>query len=318
MKLRRANELYQLLSDDIASFYAKNPYQFEFRPFDLGYRLYIHKLKSPPPRWGMQVGDIVHNARAALDHMAYSLALSNGKTPDQARRGSFPVVPGDATAFNEATVVKKMRRLLRPADQERIEHLQLFNANNRDIWPWLDGPSSAGTPGRLRILSALDNEDKHRTLRIVGHAVGDARYDPPVPEPYKATHITNLGLLTDGESFAEWHFDGPPAPPDVVMSIDPKEVHATYPITPRLEEPGPIAGVFFDDWELMETLRRCLATVRTVLRVFEPSVLRGEQPLLLSDALQPDPRNWERPPTVIAVRTDEGMKAMGLSSSADS
>jgi hypothetical protein len=54
---------------------------------------YLHKLRvlDDPPyaRWGVLIGEIVHNTRSPLDQIVCALCMSNGTNPD--RKTAFPV-----------------------------------------------------------------------------------------------------------------------------------------------------------------------------------------------------------------------------------
>jgi hypothetical protein len=41
------------------------------------------RIPDAPPvhKWGLVVGDVLHNLRSALDHLAWQLVLANGKSP---------------------------------------------------------------------------------------------------------------------------------------------------------------------------------------------------------------------------------------------
>src|ERR1022692_7857 len=68
------------------------------------YRVLAH-IKTPPPRerWGLMIGDSVHNLRSSLDHLVYAIAvLESGKTPPpDENRLAFPITD-TATDFHSA------------------------------------------------------------------------------------------------------------------------------------------------------------------------------------------------------------------------
>jgi len=94
-------------------------------------------------------GDIVHNLRSALDHLAYQLVVvGSGKEPS--RRVEFPIAK-DATTY-EAEKARKVEGM-RPLAIEAIDNLKPYKSGNDRLWR----------------IHELDNIDKHRTLFSVDH-----------------------------------------------------------------------------------------------------------------------------------------------------
>jgi hypothetical protein len=96
-------------------------------------------------------GDIVHNLRAALDHLAQQLALvgSPTLTEEELRRIEFPIAK--SLSEYEAQKARKVKGM-RPKAVEAIDKLRPYKGGNDALW-------------RLR---ELDNTDKHRTLFTFG------------------------------------------------------------------------------------------------------------------------------------------------------
>jgi hypothetical protein len=44
------------------------------------YILSVHGLPPMDPQWSLLVGDVVHNLRSALDHLAWQLVILDGRT----------------------------------------------------------------------------------------------------------------------------------------------------------------------------------------------------------------------------------------------
>lgn len=94
-------------------------------------------------------GDIVHNLRSALDHLAYQLVIvGTGKEPS--RRVEFPIAKDFATY--EAEKARKVDGM-RPQAIEAIDRLKPYKGGNDSLWR----------------IHELDNIDKHRTLFSVAH-----------------------------------------------------------------------------------------------------------------------------------------------------
>ncbi|GAC1399098.1 MAG: hypothetical protein NVSMB56_14050 [Pyrinomonadaceae bacterium] len=63
-------------------FINSNPYRIE-RESDpqTGYNVYrVFDIQTPPVEIGLLAGDVIHNLRSVLDHLAYQLVYVNGAT----------------------------------------------------------------------------------------------------------------------------------------------------------------------------------------------------------------------------------------------
>src|SRR5438105_3915504 len=83
LKVRRAEQDLDLLGKEIEAFRLTNQYQIipaEFNPQSkqIVYRARVPRY--PPLEWGLDIGDIAHNLRSALDGLVHHLVLVNGKT----------------------------------------------------------------------------------------------------------------------------------------------------------------------------------------------------------------------------------------------
>jgi hypothetical protein len=96
LRIRRGKDQLRELLADMTEF-GRNIRQgesFEITPEkDLDSSKYVHKLRvldAPPyERWGVFIGEIVHNARSPLDQIICALCMSNNTKPD--RKTAFPV-----------------------------------------------------------------------------------------------------------------------------------------------------------------------------------------------------------------------------------
>jgi hypothetical protein len=92
-------------------------------------------------------GDIVHNLRSSLDHLAYQLVIV-GSSKEPSRRIEFPIAKDSATYEAEkARKVDGMRELA----IKHIDNLKPYKGGNQLLWR----------------IHELDNIDKHRTLFTV-------------------------------------------------------------------------------------------------------------------------------------------------------
>jgi len=111
---------------------------------------YVARLKNPPPipatEWALMIGDCVHNARTALDFLAWELA---GADPDD-RETYFPIC-----LTRESYRSTGERRVATLPEQARtlIEQMQPYHAADpakHDLWA----------------LQQLDIADKHKLLTV--------------------------------------------------------------------------------------------------------------------------------------------------------
>lgn len=94
-------------------------------------------------------GDIVHNLRSSLDHLAHQLVIvGSGKEPS--RRIEFPIAKDFDTYESEKT--RKVEGM-RPIAIKAIDNVKPYKGGNEPLWR----------------IHELDNIDKHRTLFSVAH-----------------------------------------------------------------------------------------------------------------------------------------------------
>lgn len=137
----------------------------------------INIVRQPPLMWSVQIGEIIHNLRSALDHMVYEIAATHAKGNVPAGT-EFPIFVDEARfrSTKRGGGLYKIRGLPRNA-QASIEEIQPFQ---RKQAPRLH---------LLWVLQELSNWDKHRLLHITNVATG-ARNLSLKPSP---------GVKVDGE-----------------------------------------------------------------------------------------------------------------------
>jgi hypothetical protein len=139
-------------ADPILSFRA------EYQPKRHGFSVTPTIVDLPPARWGLMLGDVVSNFRAALDHLAWAI-VSRGSSPpggltdSQQRRVYFPIYD-ERDDFN-AKLATRLPGAKRP-DIAKIRALQpyRYGAKRR--------PFHA-----LTLLAAVNNNDKHRAVEPI-------------------------------------------------------------------------------------------------------------------------------------------------------
>jgi hypothetical protein len=123
---------------------------------------------APAIEWALMAGNVIHQIRSSLDHLAFQLVLKHPrkikafakarglKRPkDLMRMIHFPIFK-DAKHFSSDHRVECLKQLLTAREFAAIENAQPYNRNE-----------TAPTSDWLHILSALDNIDKHRTVLVI-------------------------------------------------------------------------------------------------------------------------------------------------------
>lgn len=166
LKVERARKHLTELDREIRRFVEVNPYRLAIETDPetdqpvVRFRAVEGRPLRPPLRLGLMSGDVIHNLRAALDHVVYQLALTGGGSGE---RSQFPIVedPDDYGA-------NERRFLVGVVDGQRaiIKGLQPYHVRAAHLAG--TPPVSERDPLALNVylmnLGRLDNIDKHRLL----------------------------------------------------------------------------------------------------------------------------------------------------------
>jgi hypothetical protein len=174
LKLGRAQEHLDALDVEIGRYFAGKLYVplREYNP--QGDRLSgLAVTQNPPAYLALLIGDYLHNARAALDYLAWQLVLANGNTPTA--KTKFPIFKHPRSHKKRASRIAIQPGVAAPV-LALIEALQPYHANDPALDP-------------LWVLNELANIDKHRTLHTTTVWVSDSErfdlacpgYDTPLP-----------------------------------------------------------------------------------------------------------------------------------------
>jgi hypothetical protein len=142
-------------------FLARKPYTVTREPqFAVGHNRYrLHVRERPPGDLALIAGDCVHNAKSALDHVAWQLA---GADPDDTGT-QFPIFANE-TKFATA---KRQYQLIPSRPLAVVTYLQPYRR-------------SQPLDDLLWAIYALDNADKHKTLAL---GLGMAEPKPSITAP---------------------------------------------------------------------------------------------------------------------------------------
>ncbi len=160
-KLDRAAYHIDLLDKEIANFRREHPIT-TFAEYEGG-KTFLVKVRvpaTPDLRWGVMLGDAIHNLRCALDHAVWELVQRNVRAgfksePTQAQKGriTYPVAY-ERSSFYGATAVRFLTT-------RQVAFVRRFQ-------PYLR-PRPEATP--LAEIAWLSNTDKHRIVHATHFAL---------------------------------------------------------------------------------------------------------------------------------------------------
>jgi hypothetical protein len=147
------------LQASVDAYRASDPHEFSrevvdhlFQPELVVVNFRVNVKQPPPDDWGLIVGDILTNLRAALDHAVFGHAAARQPlTAGQERALQYPIV---AKASDWPSAQAKLAPLMEPAVLQVIEDSQPFKVQKPD---WHS----------FALLNGLVNRDKHRQVRVV-------------------------------------------------------------------------------------------------------------------------------------------------------
>ena len=152
LRVKRAHKHLNELERKAGAFLKRHPEDFTRRlnPQNLDYFIYdVAPNKPPPVTLGPVFGDVVHNLRSALDHIAWNLALKNlvGSGLEPYRDTAFPLIENFTIGS-----IDYFYRLVEDVLPDAISDIADFQPANRS------DPSAHP----LAVLNRLWNADKHR------------------------------------------------------------------------------------------------------------------------------------------------------------
>lgn len=169
----------QALEEEIDAFSAHHQGQAllvcrtDYHPKRHGFIATIEQIESIPPKWSLLLGDAANNFRAALDHLAWAVAL-RGRTPP----GSGALTKGQEQAIyfpiceDRRVFSAEIRNPPTPKSRLKLPGARRADsAKLRRHQPYHTGPSKRQFHV-LMMLTDINGGDKHRTIQpIWGEAV---------------------------------------------------------------------------------------------------------------------------------------------------
>ena len=150
---------------------------------------------APPAAWGVMAGDVVHDARSALDHLVAALVVANGKQPLSAN--SFPLFGSEA----------RYRAEVSGRDPARgPDPLTGLTDHQRDIvaecQPFVERRPRSAQRAPLLQLHRLWNVDRQR-LVDVGISFADSRDLEVVARPQSWFSVRQISLHAEPGTLLE-------------------------------------------------------------------------------------------------------------------
>ena len=159
-KIRRAETHFSELVAGAKVFLAADPEPYPIVTEDdpeSRDRIYRMEIVRHPPaaEWGVLAGDVIHNLRSALDHLAYALCLAHSPSGTPPSGTEFPIF-ADEDLFDQTARgggLYKIRGMSGEV-QKAVRQLQPFQhgaaAKSQSLW----------------LLHEMSNIDKHRYLHL--------------------------------------------------------------------------------------------------------------------------------------------------------
>jgi hypothetical protein len=164
-KVRRAEAHFETLYSGCRAFIERDqpPFGISIPYYDAETGYYVCKaiVSEPVPvRLGVILGDVIHNARSALDHLVWQLVIANNMTPRGGPRGNAWPIAMTSTEW-KATGKARLNGV-RATQRDLIDQGQPYKAGRsaRNTFP--------------AMLADLSNTDKHQIV----HATGALIIDP--------------------------------------------------------------------------------------------------------------------------------------------
>jgi hypothetical protein len=150
LKLDRAEDGLEEINEAIVEYLREKNYTVEGE-FDRDTSKYVlrGRVTKRTPEVGVIAGEVVHNLRSALDHVAWQLALLTTPTPYDLTAFPIALTPGEFGSKRGQAMIGDIA----PKHRALIESFQPYN-----------GTQQAWTPLALRDLRVLSNTDKHRVI----------------------------------------------------------------------------------------------------------------------------------------------------------
>ena len=155
LKFERAEEQLSRVEKALVEYLDTDPCDIPDEPERKG-EWAIIRLRAirtlPDPRWGVRIGEFLHDLRSALDNLVWQLVLLNGETPWC--KNQFPIYTERAPSQHR---LDEMLRGVRADHRAQIEDLQAYHGEHVHVQ----------IKAALAWLALLSNIDKHRFMHPI-------------------------------------------------------------------------------------------------------------------------------------------------------
>jgi hypothetical protein len=273
LKFARAVEHYEFINEETKTFVQRNlkvsvdPKRIGSDEWDI---VTWDRVKQPHEFFGVWLGDLVHNARSALDHLVYFLIVENEGDPGE--HSQFPIYDNEGAWIKDIDDRDPGRWPPSPVLGLTSEQIALIKAAQ----PYhLPPKRRAGHP--LMQLLRMSNVDKHQTLHAATVSVATpfiVRYEPTGFMSILDKKFKKPGTIvqqgTEVLRVKRRHIKRPPPDVHVRMRIRGDKAQMVF----GEEGKKPIAGV--------EDLRLMLIKVRRIVEQLDSersAILWADDPL---------------------------------------
>jgi hypothetical protein len=248
-KIERAKNHIRDLDRERYAFVNSGPYKIEAET-NVNRRetsYYLTKAGKVPLTFATATGDILHNLRSALDHLAYQLVIIGIGGIEPTWKVYFPVA--DSPAIYETTKMGKIKGMRQEAI-DAIDRAKPYKGGDDTLW----------------CLHRLNIIDKHRLVLLIGSGLqhvdithrryetgGESRFQEVLVQP-----VNRLPLVKEGDIL--WT---DVATPDMPWPHVDYQLQFTFDIA--LGEPEVLKGK-----SLLETLQQTCDLVDNLISSFEP------------------------------------------------
>jgi hypothetical protein len=150
-KLDRSSKVFEELTATLGTYLERRPFEPEgaYEPASNDWVVRFRVHEEPPIECAVVIGDVIHDLRSAVDHLAWQLVIANGAEPTA--RTQFPIYSTEQSYGAE----RAQQVLVGMSDEDKrtIESFQPFRQD-----------AAADRPHELAVLQELSNVDKHRVV----------------------------------------------------------------------------------------------------------------------------------------------------------
>jgi hypothetical protein len=215
IKIQRAKDHIAYLRREMDAWLGRKPYYLVSETDAKAGKIVvkIRVREQIPDQFSAVIGDIIHNFRSALDHLAWALVLVNKGMPSE--RTQFPINK-DRKSLEAA-----LPRCLAGASSKAIEAVKKLQPHK----------GGYGAPGNeiLWAIHDLDRIDKHRLIVPIGaaHTRSQMRFSVGIPlhknfqwigPPIVGANKPLAIPVEDGKTVAELIQVGAPLPPEIQLN----------------------------------------------------------------------------------------------------